>query len=479
MGNSIKKNFGFNLLHTIVGFLFPIVTFPYVSRVLGVDGIGLIQFFQSILSYMALFSAIGIPLYAVKEVSKVRESFHTRGRVLVEILSLHLLFTLVGYLGVLFLLYYVPQVKEHSTIFVLLSTHLVFVAIGVEWFYQGIEDFKYVMIRSLFVKVVSIILLFSCVQTDGDLLIYSILLVAAEAGNNLFNFVRLRKYISCDMLRWSNLNIRQHIKPAMRIFVLNLVVSVYVNLDSVMLGFLCGESEVGYYSVAVRIVRTLSAFSAALGGVLLPRLAYCVANKNTREFRRLTQKALDFILIIIVPLTFGLIFTADDLVILLCGKEYLASVMTLKIISPLILFLGVSNLVGTRILYAQDHETIVIKSAVIGSILNFSLNMVLIPFYSHEGAAIASVIAEFFVTMFMLVLGRKYIPYSIINGSFFKSLIFSFVMIIPILLVRTLDLSLWIKLVLEIFVGTSVYFVLITLFSPRYLHEFLSIVKHR
>lgn len=472
MGKSIKLNFAFNLLHTIVGLVFPIITFPYVSRILMPDGIGQVQFFQSIINYIAIFSALGIPLYAVKEIAKVRDDNEKRSRTALEILFLFVSLTLIGYIIVAILCGVVSKISDNIPLFLILSLHLILVAIGAEWFYQGVEEFKYITLRSLIIRFCSLIALFIFVRDRDDLLVYALLLIIAEAGNNLVNFFHLRKYITLQRVRLRDLNIKRHIQPALKIFILNVIVSVYVNLDSVMLGFMCNNTIVGYYTAATRITRALSGFTGALGGVLLPRMAYYISSGRTEEFKVLSSSTLSFIFMFTFPMTIGLFFVAPELVPVFSGRMFSPAIITLQILSPLILFLGLSSIIGTKILYAQDKENIVIKSTILGALVNFALNFVLIPYFSQNGAAIASSIAELSVTASMMVLGRKYIPYSLFNKQTGYAIIACTTMIIPIIMLKQINMPIGLLLALETFFASIVYFVVLSLFKSDFVDIF-------
>lgn len=479
MAKSLKVNFIFNFANTIFGLLFPLITFPYISRVLLADGIGLVQFYQSIINYIALFCALGIPLYAVKEVAKVKNDTIKRNQVLVEILILYLSLTLLGYIVATIVMFTVPEIFANWKIFLLLSMHLLLVALGSEWFYQGVEDFKYISIRSLSVKFIMLISLFVFVHDKGDLLIYALLLVLAEAGNNLFNFIHLRKYIVFSSIDRKSLNLKRHIRPAFKMFVLNLIISIYVNLDSVMLGFLVGTTSVGYYTAASRVTRAVCGISSALGGVLLPRLSNCFAEGEIEKFQQISNQALSFIFYCSMPISFGLFLTSPQLMIVLCGDKFAPAITTLQIFSPLVLFLGVSSLLGTRILYAQNKENIVIKSTCIGAGLNFLLNMLLIPIYSQNGAAFASVVAEFSVTASMVIFSWKYCAFTKLYKNVLASVLFSFVMAIAILLVQSLKLSLVNCFILEVAVAIVVYMVCLILSKNPIIQDVKCLVKNR
>ena len=428
MSRSLKVNYVFNLLNTISGLLFPLITFPYVSRILLADGIGLINFFQSIIQYVTLLTCLGIPMYAIREIAKVRDNISERNKVAVEILLLHASLTVVGYLIVTILIMTITQVQENIPLFLLLSTTIFFTAIGCEWFYQGVEDFIYITIRSLIVRCISVFLLFFIVKTKEDMLWYAAYSVFGILGGNIFNFVRLRKYISIKDLYLSELRPFKHLLPALHIFVLNLVISIYVQLNSVMLGFIADTTAVGLFTAASKLSHMVLGIIGALGTAMLPRLSNLIAIGQKEEFNRLAQKSMQFVIAISIPMTIGMIVTSPYLIPLFCGVSYTPAILTLQILSPIIIAIGMSNIMGIQILYPQKQENKVIICTALGAIVNFLLNFWLIPQYAQDGAAIATLIAEIVVTASMIFVGKKYIPINWLNKSYLYYFISSIVM---------------------------------------------------
>lgn len=414
MSNSIKKNFALNLINTISGLLFPLITFPYTSRILMADGIGQVQFFQSIINYIALFAAIGIPLYAVREVARVRDNKAETTKVTCEILLLHSLLTAGGYLCIFILAATVGKIQADIPLFLLLSTTLFFNAIGVPWFYQGIEDFKYITIRTIAVRIFSLIGLFVFVKTKDDILYYAAITVVANVGSSLFNFFRLRKYLDLSVISsFQQLNLKRHLAPALRIFVLYLITSIYINLDSVMLGFLKDEQAVGYYAAAMRLTRTVLGVATSLSGVLMPRFSNMVSSGLFDEFYALAGKAVSFILALSLPMTVGVAVMASPMISLFCGEGFAPSVLTLQIISPIILFISLASVVGSQILFPLGKEKLHIIATGVGAVMNLTLNLVLIPRYAQYGAAVGTFAAEFTGLLMMILLGRKYLKFSV------------------------------------------------------------------
>lgn len=440
MGQSIKNNFLLNLSTTITGLLFPLITFPYASRILMADGIGQVQFFQSIIDYVSLCTALGIPLYAVREIARIRDNKELRSRTTIEILLLHAILTLVGYIVVFILAKTVAKIEIDASLFFLLSTTLFFNTIGVAWFYQAIEDFKYITLRSLFVRILSLVALFIFVKTKQDLFYYAGILVIGTVGNNIFSFFRLRKYIKLSKGEFKRLNLLRHLIPALKIFILNLVISIYVNLDSVMLGFLKNEESVGYYAAATRLTKAILGIVSSLGAVLLPRFSNMITNGQKEEFQLLANKAASFTIALSLPMSVGLIFMAAPIIHIFCGNGFEPSILTLKLVAPIVLFIGLSGIIGMQILYPQGREKYVIISTMVGACINLLINYLLIPQYGQYGAALGTVIAEFMVTVIMILLGRKYLPINILSkqnlhyliGSIVISILLAFLFVFPL-----------------------------------------------
>lgn len=456
-GSSIKRNYIFNLTNTVSGILFPLITFPYTSRILLADGIGQVQFFVSIIAYISLFTSLGIPLYAVRELSAVRDDAQARNKMAVEIILLHSALTLLGYIVVFTMAVTVHRIEADVPLFLLLSASLFFNAIGVGWFYTAMEDFKYITIRSLAVRVLSVAALFVFVRSRDDLLYYAAIQIAATVGNNAFNFIRLRKYIPLNSACFSGLQFKKHLRVSLHLFVLNLIASLYVNLDSVMLGFMKGDAVVGYYTGAVRLVHIVIGIATSLGAVLLPRFSNLLSFGKRKEFIHLGDKAVSFTLALVLPMTVGVILLARPAVLLFCGSAYEPSVLTLQIIAPVITFIGLSGLLGMQILYSQGQENKVMLATFTGAVLNVGINFLLIPRYAQDGAAVATVIAEFTVLVMILVTGKKYLPIHFLSRQNREYVIATVLMTAVLLPIAGYGLGKWQSVIICPLVGSVVY----------------------
>lgn len=407
---SVKANYLFNLINSGSQLLFPLITFSYVSRIMLADGIGQVNFFQSIISYISLLTCLGIPMYAIREVAKVRDNATEMTRTTVEILLLHAFLSLMGYVAVSVICMTVTQVQTDIPLFLLLSTTIFFTAIGCEWFYQGIEDFKYVAARGLLIKVVSVVLLFLVVRTKEDILWYGAYSVFGVLGGNIFNFIRLRKYLHRDVIDFRTLHPMRHLKPALHVFALNVVISIYLQLNNVLLGFMKDAEAVGYFTAATKIMVITMSISSSLSAVIMPRTSNLIAEGRMDEFKALVQKSYDFILALAIPLMVGLIFTSPSAILLLSGIGFAPAILTSQIVAFNILMVGLSGVMGIQVLYPLGKINIVILCTLIGAVVNILLNILLIPRYGHNGTAVAYMLAEVAVTVSMFFIGKKYIP---------------------------------------------------------------------
>lgn len=471
MSKSIKTNYIFNLINTVSSLIFPVLTFPYASRIMLAEGIGQVNFYQSIIQYISLFTCLGIPMYAIREIAKVRDNQYECNKTTLEILLLHFSLTFLGYLLVFILCLLIPEIQVNIPLFLILSTSILFTTIGCEWFYQGIEDFKYITIRGLIVKISALFILFICVKTPQDILWYGMYCVVGVVGGNIFNFIRLKKYIS--FIPFKQLHPLKLLKPALRIFVLNLIISLYVNLNSVMLGFIKDTESVGLFTAATRLSQMILGVTSALGTVMLPRLTNLLSNQQKEEFNRLAQKATEFIFAISLPITVGTIVLAPELIILFCGSTYHAAITTLQLISPIIVLISLSGILGIQILYPQGKENIVIICTAIGAASNFILNLCLVPSLSQDGAAIATLVAEFLVTFSMMLIGRRYIPINWKSKSFLNYCIGTAIMafaIVPITL--TSNTNSIISLIACIAIGIIIYAIYLGLTKDKLYYTF-------
>lgn len=477
MAQSVKVNYILNLINTGTQMLFPLITFPYVCRVIEADGIGQINFFQSIISYISLFTCLGIPMYAIREIARDRSDVVKMNQTAVEILLLHSMLTLIGYAIVSILCLVVPQIQVNIPLFLILSLTIFFTAIGCEWFYQGIEDFKYITIRGLIIKSISVILLFIFVKSKTDLLYYGCYTVFGVLGGNIFNFFRLRKYIHRENIIFSELHIKRHIKPVLKVFSFSVVTSIYLQLNTVLLGFFKNALAVGYFAAATKVMQMLLQMSACLGSVMMPRASHLIAENKESEFNALIQKSYDFTLAIALPMTIGLIVCAPNLIMSLCGVKFENSILPSQIIAPIILMVAISNVFGIQVLFPKGKISIVTLCCGIGAVVDLVLNLCLIPFFSYVGTSIAYLGAEVAATISMYFIGRKYLPITYFKKNHLNYLLGCILMAIVLYAIADLQFSTISILILQGCSGIVVYFLVLCVRKDIFLTQVLSKIK--
>lgn len=457
MANSLKTNIILNYINTITGIIFPVITFPYASRILLPDGIGVVNFQMSIINYIVLFTSLGIPIYAVKEIAKYRDNIEVRNKATVEITLLSLLLCLIGYIAVVFIGNFVPQVNTNLALFYILSLTILFTALGVNWFYQAIEDFKFITIRAVMIRTLAAVSLFLFVKDKSDLLIYGAITVGSTVGNNAINFIHLRKHISFRSLKGIKLDIRRHLKPALHIFVLNLIISIYVQLNTIMLGFMDGDYAVGIYTAGNKIPHILLSLVTSMGVVLLPRCSNLVASGQMDEFKSVCDKATRLVLMLALPFTTGLILLSEPVIEIFCGYAFIDAVPVIFWTAPVILFIGLTNVIGIQVLYPLGKENIVIYSTLGGAIVNLILNIILIPKFSAVGAGVSTFAAEFAVLIVQIIAGRKHIPIRLLNKNNLKYMLATICMIAVVTPSVLLINNDWLQIIVSVISGGITY----------------------
>jgi len=474
--SSVKVNILLNCINTLAGIIFPVITFPYAAHILLPEGIGAVNFLNSIVNYIVFLTSLGIPMYAVKEVAKYRDDKEKRNKITFEIIILSSMLCLTGYFAVWCLARFVPQIHEQSALFYILSLAIIFNGIGVNWFYQGIGDFKFITIRGIMIRILSTAALFVLVKDSSDLLIYGLVIVGSTVGNNLINFIHLRKYLNPTAIKWKELEITPHLKPSLKVFMLNLIISLYIQINSIMLGFLSGNEAVGYFTAGNKISHIALMIISSLGTVLLPHCAHLIKTGQMETFKSVIKKSLNLTLALSMPMTVGLMVLAAPLTIVLCGIEFMDSIPVLYLNAPVIIFISLSNVMGIQILYPMDKIRIVIYSVAGGAITNLILNLYLIPSYGATGAAFSTLIAELTVLIIQLVSGKIYFPFKthdILNLRYLTgSLIMGIASYASTLAVST-NLS---KLIMGACVGFAVYSIFLILIKDSLMMEMKTIV---
>ncbi|SEO12049.1 flippase [Mucilaginibacter sp. OK283] len=427
--NSTKHNYIYNLIFTIVNLIFPILTFPYAARMLGPVGIGKIQFIISFAQYFALVAALGIPVYGIREIAKTQNDKENLSKTFSELVIIYVLTSALSSIIYIIIVSSIGMFKPDINAYYAAGGIVLLGFCSIDWFYAGVEEFKLIALRSVFVKIVAIILLYAFVKTAHDVYVYLLISIFALIGNNIISILLVWSRVKI-VLR--DLNFKRHFKPLIFIFSTTLASSMYTLLDVVMLGFLSNDRSVGYYSAGVKLAKVTIPFVTSLGAVVIPKISFSVNNKDFNSFYKILGKSFDFIIFISVPIAFGLFFLSKETVILFSGAEFTSAIPVMQVLSILPFVIGLGFFFGIQILIPASKDKEMLKSVSIGMAVSLSLNFLLIPYLKEVGAAYANVISEVFVTLSYIYFVRKSFQFKIEYHLIIKAIISS-ILFIPII----------------------------------------------
>lgn len=415
---SLKINFLMNVILTMSSFIFPLITFPYVSRVLLPSGTGKVSFATSLIDYFVMFSQLGIPTYGIRACAKVRDDKEELTRTAHELLVINLIMTVVSYVALAVTITTVPKLSSDKTLYIIIGSTIFLTAIGMEWLYKALEQYTYITIRSLIFKMISIGAMFLLVHEQSDYVKYGMITIVASSASYILNFINARKYIGLRPV--GKYNFKRHLKPIFTFFAMSCASTIYTNLDTVMLGFMKTEVDVGYYNAAVKIKRILVSVVTSLGTILLPRASYYVENNMKNEFFYIIKKAFSFVFILATPLSIYFILFAKEGINFLSGNLYEGSIVPMQIIMPTLLLIGITNVMGIQILIPLGKEKFVLYSEIAGAVTDIIINVILIPKYASAGAAVGTLIAEFVVLVVQYKVLKKQVKNILLQINYFK-----------------------------------------------------------
>ena len=460
---SVKLNFILNTIRIFLGAFFILITTPYITRILGAENLGKVDYVNSIIQYFILFTALGIPSYGIREIARTRDNEHERTKTVIELGIILVITTIIGYTTLFFLLNNISGFKELKTLILIMSTWILFNNIGFEWFYQGIENQIYITIRFIAIRLMVIVLMFLFVKNPNDYIIYGIITVLMNSGSNILNLINIRKYLSLKKIKLKNLNLLKHLKPVFIIFAASLSTSIYLQLDVVMLGNVSDEI-VAYYTVPNKLIRLVMILITALGTVLVPRISNCIKNNDFENYKKYVNYSLKYILMISIPSVVGIFLLADNIIFIMAGEKFVQSILTMRILVFILFIVGIAYFLGFQILYPHGLERYYTCSVTVAAVINFIFNYIIIPKYYQNGAAVGTIIAELTGVLMMLYFTRNYLKniefYNLKNLKYFIS---AGIMGVVILFMKSFNLGNLITLLISIPLGSIIYFIVLFL----------------
>lgn len=415
---SLKLNFIMNIVLTGFTIIFPLIIYPYISRILLPEGVGKVALAISIVSYFSMFAQLGIPIYGLRLVAQLRDNRNALTKAVQELFVINMFTTFIAYTTLILAIFCIPQLREEKLLYIIMSPSLILNTIGMEWLFKGLEEYTYITIRSIIFKTIGLILVFLLIRSKSDYIVYGTITIISGYLAFVLNFIYSFKWINLKPLQ--NYNFKQHLKPILIFFAMACAITVYTNLDTVMLGFMKTNTDVGYYSVAIKIKNVLVGLITALGAVLLPRCSYYIKQNLFNEFKKVSSKAMSFIFVFSVPLLIYFMLFAKYTVLFLFGSDFTGSIIPMQVIMPTLLFIGITNLIGYQIMVPLGKENLILYSVIAGGIIDIILNLLLIPRYSATGAALGTVFAELIVLLFQVVAMKKYVLNNMKNQEYIK-----------------------------------------------------------
>lgn len=465
MGKSVKKNYIYNMLYQLLIIVLPIITTPYLARILGPEGNGIYSYTISIVTYFILLGSLGIAMYGEREIAYVQNNKEKRSKVFFELFIFR--FITMSLSAIIFYLCFARS-GQYATYYKILLLEMLANCLDISWFFQGMEEFKKTVIRNFIVKIISVVSIFLFVKSANDVGIYLLIYTLSTLFGSITLWFGIGKYIEIP----KKINIFSHLKSIFVLFVPQVAIQIYVVLDKTMIGAILNDmNEVGYYEQSQKIVKILLTIITAVGTVMMPRIANCYANGDMTRIKEYMKKTFKFIFFCSIPLTLGIIVVANNFVPLFFGKGYDKVPTLMSILSLIIIFISMSNVTGTQFLLATKKQKPFTISVVVGAVVNFCLNLILIKVFKSYGAAIATAIAELSVTVVQLYFIRDEFKVSDIFNGTIKFWFAGFIMFIACYLIDLIITSNITGLILQIFCGVCFYFGTLLIFKDKFMLE--------
>ena len=387
----ITTNFIYNVALTLSTYLINLVLFPYVSRVLGVDMVGKVGFVNDTIGYFSLFALMGIATVGIREIAACGEDWERRSRVFSSLMALVGIMTAVVmavYLGSLFV---VNRFQADRNLFIIGTGSLLFTSMLIEWFYQGLENFRYITIRSILVKLVYAAAVFLTVRHPEDYQLYFLLTVGAVVVNAIINIGYSRRFAT---LSFRNVDLKAYLKPVFSLGLYKIMVSMYTTFNGVYLGFVATDAEVGYYYAAKKLFYILLGLFSAFTAVMLPRMSSLVEKRQEEEFHRKIGQTFDLVFAIGIPMTLFLVVMAPQIIGLMSGPGYEGAVLPMRIISPVLLLSSMAQIWVIQVLMPLKQDRIILLSSAIGAVTGIVINILLVGRLGAVGSAIVLLCSE-------------------------------------------------------------------------------------
>lgn len=417
--NSVKKNLVYQIIYEVLVVILPLATSPYISRVLGVESLGIYSFTYSVAYFFQLFAMLGIKFYGNRLIAAVRDDRKKLNKAFSELLVIHVAFSL---LSLAIYLAYIIFISKDNELVAMIQLLVVFSSLfDISWLYFGLEKFKLTVTRNVIIKIITVILIFSFVRHENDLWIYTLIMSMGIFVSQIVLWGMLKNYVSFTKISLANLKV--HIKPLFILFVPIIALSMFKYMDKIMLGIIGSKTELGFFENAEKGITIPSSIILAFGAVMLPRISNLEANSNRKESARYMALSMKYISWLAIGMAFGIAGVATEFAPVFWGSEFSTSGLLIKLLAISIPFSAVANVIRTQCLIPTGKDKLYTGAIISGAVVNLIINWTLIPSLQSLGAVIGTILAEIVVCCVQVWGVRKEWPF----GQYVKSFIFFFV----------------------------------------------------
>lgn len=475
-----KKSLGVNAilngLRNMLNLLFPLITFPYVSRVLSVRSIGIYNFSNSIITYFLLIASLGISVYSVREGAKYRDNKEELGKFASEVFSINIVSTIISYLLLILLTISIPKLSSVSTVIAIFSLQIAFTTLGTEWIFSIYEEYAYITLRSIFFKLISLLMMFVFVKNKNDVAMYAAITVFATVGSNVLNYIKAKRIITFNFTL--DMNLKRHIKPIMIIFASNIAVLIYVNSDITLLGFFKSSYDVGLYSVSVKIYSLVKTVLSSILIVTIPRLSMLWGKEKYEEYFKVLKQIYNVLLILIVPTMIGIISMSKQIILVISGNKYVEASVSLKILSVALIFSIISWLFNECVLIPTKLEKYTFYGTFTSALLNIILNIFFIGKWGINAAATTTVVSELIGMILSVYFARDIVKIGELVENHLGCIVGSIAIYVECSIINIFIYNAFISVIVSIIVSLISYVTILIIFKDKvtvgFIHEIVS-----
>lgn len=457
---SIKKNFIYSSILTVSNFIFPLLVFPYISRVLGVNNIGICNFIDSIINYFIIISMMGINTLGVRLSSKYRNNRYMLNKAFTNLFIITSICTVIIFISAVILIFYIPKLYIFKNLMFIGLFKILFTLFTFEWFFRGIENFKYITSRGLVVRILYVIAVFIFVRSENDIICYYTITVLTVIINSIIECIYIRNFVSFS---FDKRMIKIYIKPFFVLGVYTLLTSMYTSFNVAYLGFVAGEKQVGFYTTAIKLYSIWLALFSTFTGVMLPRMSILVNEKKFDEQNRLVKKSFDLLFTFSLPIIICASFFAPMIIRIIAGVGFEGAILPMRIVMPLILIIGIEEILIIQLLMPLKKDSAILINSLIGAFIGLALNFIFVSTYKSVGSSIVLLVSEISVLITSQFFIQKFIGFKFPFAKLFLQIIQNiptFLICLVTLYITGMNLS---AMVIS-FILCAIYFFIIKVF---------------